>query len=97
MDQTDDRDGPRPVAVIETTRPLRVAQVPIGLARSLNALTFSGFDTIRRWRWRCFACNLGSTHGFWTAARAADDARQHLADEHPRDNVPTTPDAPTED
>lgn len=63
-------------------RPIRIWKTPFQRAQHLDKTTFLGFDTIRRWRWRCYLCNLGCTYPAATLAAIYDAALRHLEDEH---------------
>lgn len=64
-------------------RPIRIWKTPYQRAQHLDKNTYLGFDTIRRWRWRCYICNLECTYPAATPAAIYDAALRHLEDEHP--------------
>lgn len=63
-------------------RPIHIWKTPFQRAQYLNKTTFLGFDTIRRWRWRCYICCLECTNPAATLAAIYDAALDHLKAEH---------------
>lgn len=64
------------------SRPIRIWQTPLRQAQHLNRHTFLGFDTVRRWRWRCYICDLGCTYPAADLPVIYGAALEHLEDEH---------------
>lgn len=65
-----------------SSRPIRIWKTPYQRAQHLDRTTFLGFDTIRRWRWRCYICRLECTYPAATLAGIYDAALEHLKAEH---------------